>query len=753
MPNAAEHQTQLALLHDLRNSPESVSQQAAAPLAKLYHDREMAGLSDDIYNGAAGKGQAPAGWLRGSENLEALRAAAPNLREMSDRELLQLMKPNNSGFRAEIYLPDPSVLGPGYKPTIVYKGSAGEVLTDKGLRDTTKEDFLANNFPQQIGQKTDCYDRAMRLATEMKFRGMDFELSGHSLGGGMASAAAAVTNAPATTFNAAALNPATAARFAQENPGVQVYNTDKIVAGYQVAGELVNDGIQNNIDRLDHARKDQLGAMIQETAHLLREVPQGADMLKAALNQEGMPAYAQQALNTFVDELATGNIEKIVRDLPLSAGTLQPMLAAKVHLDPNDPTSPLVDRAQIMSLQEASNFAGPVVNTLYVAAHGVHVGHQQGEAIAGAGLLVRQGLDAGGDNVNALGSLGAAAQHQITNTSGDYAAVGVRNLGDAAAYSRTEAAEFIAEGQIRQGKAQEWVADDVAELFRKGGSIAPPGIENWLNRQADGLEKMGDQAVLHNQAEAQAALASGQKDSAAIQAATRVVELDTLVVSGKLADQQYAVLSGLGQSVDKHLDATGAVLTNVTNNAPAAGAAILGTTAFALAASKEFLPTTNPLHNAYVVYNLAQTQVFAENLAPSSAEAIQRHSMSGAVLSLDVHIDKQEEAARALLPQKQIEPATKAPAESAAPENKVPGSAALQLNDPQHGDYKLFNQTFALVKEHDAKIGRTSDQLSEQLAAALTVEAKANKMENVHHLIFNPERGRAFVVDTPDAKA
>jgi hypothetical protein len=753
MPSIAEHQAQQVLLHDLRNSSEPEAQQAAQPLAKLYHDREMGGLSDDSYDSAAGKGKAPTGWLRGSENLEALKAAAPNLKSMTNLELLDLMKPDNSGFRAEIYLPDPAVLGPGYKPTIVYKGSAGEVLTNHGLRDTTKEDFFANNFPQQIGQKTDYYDRAMRLATQMKDRGLDFEFSGHSLGAGMAAAAAAVTNAPATTFNAAALNPATAARFAQENPGVQVYSTDKIVTGYQVAGELVNDGIQNNIDRLDHVRKAQLGAVFKETAHLLREVPEGAQLLKGALSQEGMPAYAQPALNKFVDALATGNIEKIVHDLPLAAGTLQPILTAKTRLDPNDPHSPLMDRAQIMSLQETSNFAGPVMNTLYVAAHGIHIGHQQGEAIAGVGLLARQRIDANGDTVNGLSALGAAVQHQTTNTSGTYAAAGTRYMGDVAAYARTEAAEFIAGGERRQGKVQQYMADSGAEILRNVGLTLPSGIDHWLDRKADALEKTGDQAVLRNNAEAKAALASGQKDTTTIQTTARVVELETVVVSGKLANQQYAALSGVGQTVDKTLDATGAALTHVTDKAPAAGVLVGGIAATALGAGVEFLPSADPLRNIHATYNIAQTYEFTKTLMPSAGEALQRHLMTETVVpSMDALIHKEEAAARALLQQKQIEPTTKTSVESAAPDKRQ-GSAALQLNDPQHGDFKLFNQTFGLVKEYDAKIGRSSDHLSEQLAAALTVQAKENGMDNVSHFIINNERGRAFVVDTPDIKA
>ncbi|AKO04930.1 hypothetical protein ACQR5T_21065 [Xanthomonas oryzae pv. oryzicola] len=89
---------------------------------------------------------------------------------LKNDQIRDFLKPDNSGFRAEIYLPDPAVLGPGYKPTIAFKGSAGQVLTPHGLRDTTSEDFIANNFPQSVGLKTDYSDRAIGLAYHLQPR-------------------------------------------------------------------------------------------------------------------------------------------------------------------------------------------------------------------------------------------------------------------------------------------------------------------------------------------------------------------------------------------------------------------------------------------------------------------------------------------------------------------------------------------------------------------------------------------------------
>ncbi|WDM78691.1 hypothetical protein K6979_16385 [Xanthomonas cucurbitae] len=176
MSTLADHQHQRTVLEQLRTSSDPIARQHAEELQPLYHDREMAGLADDVYDSARGEGQPGAGWIRASEHLDKLREYAPQL-NMTDDQIRDLLKPDSSGFRAEIYLPDPAILGPGYKPTVAYKGSAGEVLTPDRLRPTGSEDFVANNFPQSVGLRTYCYDRAMNHATSQGVQ------VGRSLGG------------------------------------------------------------------------------------------------------------------------------------------------------------------------------------------------------------------------------------------------------------------------------------------------------------------------------------------------------------------------------------------------------------------------------------------------------------------------------------------------------------------------------------------------------------------------------------------
>ncbi|MGO1071099.1 hypothetical protein [Lysobacter sp. CA199] len=239
-PTEVELKERQVFLQTLRASGDPAAVARANEMDGLFHDDNMAVLAKDVYFSAMDEGaeedqqKAPPGWTRASENLELLRKRMPKLADVSDERLLDLLKPEDSGFRAEIYLPDASALGPDQKPVVVVKGSAGKVMADGSLRDTTNEDFLANNFPQSVGMQTDYYDRGMRLGTLLKQRGIEVEFAGHSLGGGVTSAMSAVTGYPATTFNAAGLHPETAQRFARENPGVQVYDAQKTVASYQV---------------------------------------------------------------------------------------------------------------------------------------------------------------------------------------------------------------------------------------------------------------------------------------------------------------------------------------------------------------------------------------------------------------------------------------------------------------------------------------------------------------------------------------
>jgi uncharacterized Zn-binding protein involved in type VI secretion len=113
------------------------------------------------------------------------------------------------------------------------------VVAFKGTTPTSPDDWGAN-LAQALGMDSAYYNQAMligQVASEMAPGTVHYV--GHSLGGGMASAAAAVAKSTATTFNAAGVNPKTVARRGKEL-------ADAAVDAYFVDGDILS-GIQDTL--------------------------------------------------------------------------------------------------------------------------------------------------------------------------------------------------------------------------------------------------------------------------------------------------------------------------------------------------------------------------------------------------------------------------------------------------------------------------------------------------------------------------
>ena len=119
--------------------------------------------------------------------------------------------PDQSSFRAEVFRRERP---PGY--TIAYRGT----------RPTDTADW-ESNARQGVGMRSDHYDRALSVAALANDSGEDVSFAGHSLGGGMASAAAASTGRRATTFNAAGLSEATVGGYPENAAPVDAYYTPR----------------------------------------------------------------------------------------------------------------------------------------------------------------------------------------------------------------------------------------------------------------------------------------------------------------------------------------------------------------------------------------------------------------------------------------------------------------------------------------------------------------------------------------------
>lgn len=67
-----------------------------------------------------------------------------------------------------------------------------------------------------------------------------------------------------------------------------------------------------------------------------------------------------------------------------------------------------------------------------------------------------------------------------------------------------------------------------------------------------------------------------------------------------------------------------------------------------------------------------------------------------------------------------------------------------RLDDPAHPDLALFQQAREHVYRLDERLGRTPDQMSDNLASALAVSARANGLERVDHIALTNDGSRLW---------
>jgi len=125
------------------------------------------------------------------------RAAPPTgfrVADQGDLDRLNLtpsmLEQPGSSFRARVYVTGE---GADERYVVAFRGSQ------------TGEDWL-NNFQQGTGLDSESYNKALAIGQRLSRSDAPVVLTGHSLGGGLASAAAVASGRPADTFNAAGLH-------------------------------------------------------------------------------------------------------------------------------------------------------------------------------------------------------------------------------------------------------------------------------------------------------------------------------------------------------------------------------------------------------------------------------------------------------------------------------------------------------------------------------------------------------------------
>ncbi|MCF0060629.1 lipase family protein [Dyadobacter chenwenxiniae] len=212
-----------SLIYEGKQSGNEILMLAAERLERNSRAVENAKLSKDVYDADKNfispiEGQ-PEGWHK-------LDEAELNSIGINKSDLIDPI----SDFKAAIY--KPSFKSPPPKYVVAFAGT--DSVTD-----------MEHNIKQGLGKKSEQYNYAMEIAKRIQNRvgTANVEFTGHSLGGGLASAASTVTGSKASTINSAGLNMATVKRLGID-PEVFEARAKNIDAFYSKSDPLNN--IQDN---------------------------------------------------------------------------------------------------------------------------------------------------------------------------------------------------------------------------------------------------------------------------------------------------------------------------------------------------------------------------------------------------------------------------------------------------------------------------------------------------------------------------
>lgn len=204
-------------------------------------DMELPHVIQGLYADALGRREnqstepqhLPSGWSRISDA------------ELADQNIdLDLLHNRKSGFDAGFYR------GPEGQVVLAFCG------TDQG------KDW-PQNIGQGIGLRTKQYEDAIELGRQAKKAyGQELLLTGHSLGGGLASAAAVISDTPAVTYNSAGVHNNTFSRENIDSTAAKEYAAEGLIRSYSVKNELLTH-LQEDSIPLKWALPDALGHRIE----------------------------------------------------------------------------------------------------------------------------------------------------------------------------------------------------------------------------------------------------------------------------------------------------------------------------------------------------------------------------------------------------------------------------------------------------------------------------------------------------------
>ncbi len=148
----------------------------------------------------------------------------------------------------------------GFKARIYGDGDGHYILAFSG---TDEGKDWKTNFGQGLGFETTQYNQAMALARQAKVAfGEDFVITGQSLGGGLAAAAAVATDTPAVTFNAAGVHDNTLSRIGLDPDAAAREAENGLIRRYAVKNEILTE-LQERTPIMRNLMPDALGHKIE----------------------------------------------------------------------------------------------------------------------------------------------------------------------------------------------------------------------------------------------------------------------------------------------------------------------------------------------------------------------------------------------------------------------------------------------------------------------------------------------------------
>lgn len=248
----------------------SFADQVRGQQPQAQTDYDFALLSQDVYNADAAGPIGAGNWTRVSDaDLAAAGITTPRSNDAT-------------GFQSAIYT----------------DGNGRYVLAFAGTDPKSIPDWIANGG-QGLGFETAQYRDAMALAQEAAAAyGDNLAITGHSLGGGLASAAALATDNPAVTFNAAGLSDETLRSLNFSPNGAREYAADGLVRRYNVQNDILT-GAQQGVSPLPDAVGTELRL---DNTYLIK------DPIRAHL----MPAVLRGLENGNVTPIETSPLDRAI---------------------------------------------------------------------------------------------------------------------------------------------------------------------------------------------------------------------------------------------------------------------------------------------------------------------------------------------------------------------------------------------------------------------------------------------------------